>query len=65
MKLFTIVLGFAGVAVVAGALAVGCGPQKAYCPQFMSGQCVDQDTGVAPPPMDAGAGESTIINDDV
>ena len=65
MKLFTIVLGIAGVAVMAGALAVGCGPQKSYCPRTMSGLCEEQDTGVAPPPVDSGQGESIIINDDV
>jgi len=64
MKLFTIVFGVAGVAILAGALAVGCGPQKSYCPQTMSGQCVNQDTGVAPPPVDSGSGEATVITGD-
>ena len=58
-----VVAGFAA-AVTMGALAVGCGPQKTYCPQTMSGQCNTQDTGVMPPAPDAGAGESIILNDD-
>jgi hypothetical protein len=64
MKFLTIVIGVAGVAVVAGALALGCGPQKAYCPQFSTGQCINQDTGTAPPGEDAGPSESTILGAD-
>lgn len=64
MKFLTILLSVAGVGLIAGALAVGCGPQKAYCPQSSTGQCLDQDTGVAPPPPEAGAGESVVIGGD-
>ncbi|HET6148376.1 MAG TPA: hypothetical protein VFH68_12660 [Polyangia bacterium] len=63
MKIFTIVVGFAGAAIIAGALAVGCGPQKAYCPQTSTGQCVNQDTGIVqPPPEDASDGGAVILD---
>jgi hypothetical protein len=65
MKFLTIVIGMAGVAAIAGALAVGCGPKKAYCPQFSTGQCVDQDTGMATGTGGTGAGDATILGDDV
>ena len=64
MKFLTILLGVAGVGLIAGVLAVGCGPQKPYCPQTSTGQCNEQDTGTAPPPEDAAPGEAIVIGGD-
>jgi hypothetical protein len=50
-----------GVAVIAGAVAVGCGPKKAYCPQNQNGICAEGDAGVAPPAEDAGSGGGETI----
>jgi hypothetical protein len=61
MKVFMIALAVA--AAVAG-VAVGCGPQKDYCPDNTTGQCIDAGTSMPPPEMDAGIGESIIINED-
>jgi hypothetical protein len=61
MKVFMIVLAVA--AAVAG-VAVGCGPQKDYCPDNTTGQCIDAGSNMPPPPVDAGIGESVIITDD-
>ena len=44
-----------GLALVLGALAAGCGPQKKFCPQTSNGVC--------PEPMDA-SGESIYVNND-
>jgi hypothetical protein len=41
-------------AIALGAVAVGCGPQKKFCPQSTNGVC--------PTPMDA-SGESIYIMD--
>jgi hypothetical protein len=64
MKLLTFLIGFAGVAVISGALAVGCGPKKEYCPRSSTGQCIDQDTGVAPTGLGGSSGDATIIVED-
>jgi hypothetical protein len=61
MKVLMIVLAVA--AGIAG-LAVGCGPQKDYCPDNTTGQCIDAGNMMPPPMPDSGIGESIIINED-
>ena len=61
MKLLLLVI---GIGALVGAVAVGCGPQKAYCPNAMSGLC-EADAGSAPPMPDTGlGGESVVIGTD-
>jgi hypothetical protein len=62
MKFLMIAL---AVAAAVGGLAVGCGPQKAYCPDNSTGQCIDGGSNMPPPGDDAGlGGEAIVINDD-
>jgi len=61
MKFLMIAL---AVAAAVGGLAVGCGPQKAYCPEMSTGQCIDGGSNMPPPGDDAGMGESIIIGED-
>jgi hypothetical protein len=62
MKFLLFVCGSAAVLI---AVAVGCGPQQAYCPDDTTGECNHVDTGTAPPPPDAGgSGDAIIISTD-
>ena len=62
MKVFLIVCGLA--VALCGAIG-SCGPQKVYCPNTTTGQCLPPvGNGGAQGGVDADQGEAIIVNDD-
>jgi hypothetical protein len=62
MKVFLIVCGLA--VALCGAI-VSCGPQKDYCPNSTTGQCLPpMGQAGAQGGLDSGPGDATIITDD-
>jgi hypothetical protein len=58
MKFLLFVCGFAAVLV---GMAVGCGPQQAYCPNNTTGLCISDDGGAPPPPPPEDASDTGAI----